>query len=74
MRTAGPMRDEGGGLGERFASGAEGPGPGSWREFLLFLRTNRKWWLAPIFLVLALLAIAVVAMATPALTFMYAFF
>ena len=39
-----------------FASRAEQPAPGIFREFWDFLRCNKKWWLLPIIVVLVLLA------------------
>ena len=40
-----------------FARQAEEADPGLIREFLEFLRDNKKWWLIPILLVLALLGL-----------------
>ncbi|HWB01163.1 MAG TPA: DUF5989 family protein [Pirellulales bacterium] len=44
------------------------------REFVLFLRENKKWWLAPIILVLALMGVLVVLSASGAAPFIYTFF
>jgi hypothetical protein len=44
------------------------------RDFLAFLRQNRKWWLLPLLLVLGLLALLLVAGATPIAPFIYTLF
>ena len=41
-------------------------------EFLLFLRENKKWWLTPILLVLALMGLLIALCATGAAPFIYA--
>ena len=43
-----------------FADQAEEADPGLLREFLEFLRDNKKWWLIPILIVLGLLGLLVV--------------
>jgi hypothetical protein len=48
--------------------------PGLLREFLDFLVHNKKWWLAPILVVLLLLGILVVLGGTGALPFIYTVF
>jgi hypothetical protein len=42
-----------------FVQQAEEAEPGLVREFLEFLRDNKKWWLIPILIVLALLGLLV---------------
>ncbi len=44
------------------------------REFYALLRENRKWWLIPILLVIALFAILVLFTGTPAAPFIYTLF
>lgn len=36
------------------------PEPGIVREFLAFLRTNKKWWLAPIIVAILLIGLLVI--------------
>ena len=38
----------------KLLSQAEGPAPGFFREFLMYLRESRKWWLIPIVIILLL--------------------
>ncbi len=44
------------------------------QEFTIFLRENRKWWLVPIFVSLALIAMLVALSATGAAPFIYTLF
>ncbi|MDY6914296.1 MAG: DUF5989 family protein [Planctomycetota bacterium] len=44
------------------------------REFWDFLRHNKKWWLAPILLIMLLVGLAVVLSSTGAGPFIYALF
>jgi hypothetical protein len=44
------------------------------REFLEFLRDNKKWWLMPILLVVLFLGLMVVLTGTPAGPFIYSLF
>jgi hypothetical protein len=48
--------------------------PGLVREFLLFLRENKKFWLIPLLAALALLALFVVLGGTAAAPFIYSLF
>ena len=48
--------------------------PGIVREFVEFLRFNKKWWLAPILFVMVLLVFFVVLAASPAAPFIYTLF
>ena len=58
-----------------FLALSEERGPGIIREFWDFLRTNRKWWLAPIIISLLLFAILVVLSAQSAIgPWIYTFF
>lgn len=59
---------------DHFAEIAEEEQPGFVREFWYFLRHNRKWWLTPILIVLALLIVLVVISQTPLAPFIYPFF
>ena len=48
--------------------------PGIVREFVDFLRDNKKWWLAPILIVTLLLTGLVFLAASPAAPFIYTLF
>lgn len=49
--------------------------PGFLREVAYYLRTQKRWWLTPIFVVLALLAlVAILAGVGPVLPFIYTLF
>ncbi len=48
--------------------------PGIVREFIDFLRDNKKWWLAPILIVTLLLIGLVFLSASPAAPFIYTLF
>ena len=52
---------------------AEKP-PGLFREFLAFLRHNKKWWLVPILVVLLLVGVLVVLGGTALGPFIYPLF
>ena len=43
-------------------------------EFAIFLRENKKWWLVPILLVMAVLSVLVVVSSSGAGPFIYTFF
>ncbi len=43
-------------------------------EFVYFLRHNKKWWLTPIILVLALVAVLIAFSSTAAAPFIYTLF
>ncbi len=45
-----------------------------YKEFLLFLKENKKWWLVPILLVLALMGILVAISGSAAAPFIYPLF
>lgn len=57
-----------------FAAQAEQAQVGIVREFWDFLRTNKKWWLTPIVIVLLLLGLLVFLSGTPAAPFIYTLF
>ena len=44
------------------------------RDFLAFLRDNRKWWLLPVLVALAILALLLVLGTTPIAPFIYTLF
>jgi len=44
------------------------------REFWAFLKQNKKWWLIPILLVIALLAVLVFFSGSPVAPFIYTLF
>lgn len=43
-------------------------------EFIFFLKTNKKWWLAPIIIVLLLFGILIILAGTGAAPFIYTLF
>ncbi len=64
------------GTGEpsNFAQGAERRRTGLMREFWDFLRMNKKWWLAPIVVVLALVGVLVLLSGSAMAPFIYTLF
>jgi hypothetical protein len=55
-----------------FAEQAAQPSPGLLREFWDFLRHNKKWWLAPIIIILLILGLLIALTAHSALSpFLY---
>ncbi len=57
---------------ERLA--AEEASPGLLREFVDFLRFNKKWWLLPMIIVLLLMGVLIFLSATPVAPFIYTLF
>jgi hypothetical protein len=57
-----------------FADQAEQTSPGIIREFVDFLRYNKKWWLTPILLVLLLVGTLIALGGTAAAPFIYTLF
>ncbi|MEX2114362.1 MAG: DUF5989 family protein [Pirellulales bacterium] len=55
----------------RFVDEASRKRPGLLREFVDFLRHNKKWWLAPIIVMLLLLGVIVILGGTAAAPFIY---
>ena len=55
----------------QFAEEAGRSRPGILREFVDFLRYNKKWWLAPIIIVLLLLSVIMFLGGTAAAPFIY---
>jgi len=53
---------------------AGGKQPGLIREFWDFLRYNKKWWLLPILVTLALLGLFIALTGTPLAPFIYTLF
>lgn len=45
-----------------------------WKEFLLFVKENKAWWLVPILVVLGLVSLLVVLTASGAAPFIYTVF
>lgn len=60
--------------GEAFAQAAQRRRPGIFREFCVYLLTNKKWWLTPIMLALLLIAALVLLGGTAAAPFIYTLF
>ena len=65
-------------MGDKPLSEFEKAGPGKdasfLREFWEFLRSNRKWWLLPVVLVLLLAGLLFLAAGTGAAPFLYTLF
>lgn len=59
---------------DEFSKLAEGGSPGTFREFFDFLATNKKWWLTPIIIVLALVGLLIVAGSSASAPFIYTIF
>ena len=59
---------------QAFAEAGKGPPPGLLREFLLFLKQNKKFWLIPLLTVLLLLGVLVLLGGTAAAPFIYSLF
>lgn len=57
-----------------FTREAEAAAPGLLREFWDFLLHNKKWWLAPIILILLLFGLLIVLAGTGAAPFIYTLF
>lgn len=57
-----------------FARQASEKQAGFMKEFWLFLRDNKKWWLTPIMVILLLLGVLVVLGSTAAAPFIYTLF
>ncbi len=57
-----------------FAREADLPQPGLVREFWDFLRTNKKWWLAPIVAILLLASLLAVLSGSGAAPWIYTMF
>lgn len=64
----------GGGGKNDFARAAEGKSAGIVREFVDFLRFNKKWWLIPLVVVLMLVGVALFAGGGAAAPFIYTLF
>ena len=60
--------------GQEFADRARRRPPGLASEFVYFLAHNRKWWLAPIVLVLLVVGLLIILGGTPAGPFIYSLF
>ena len=59
---------------EEFARQAEQASPSLVREFIDFLLHNKKWWLAPIIVVLLFVGLLVILAGTGAAPFIYTLF
>lgn len=57
-----------------FESAANEKAPGIVREFVDFLKHNKKWWIAPIVVMLGLIGLFVVLSGTVAAPFIYTLF
>ena len=61
-------------LSDEFQHEVDSAPSGLLREYVDFLRHNKKWWLAPIFLALLVAGAAVITSGTAAAPFIYALF
>jgi hypothetical protein len=59
---------------EEFCRQAQQPARGLWAELFEFFRHNKKWWLAPIVLVLLLVGLLIALAGTGAAPFIYTLF
>jgi hypothetical protein len=59
---------------ETLEAAAKQPAPSLMGEFCAFLLHNKKWWLLPILVVMALLTALVLMSSTPAAPFIYTLF
>jgi hypothetical protein len=57
-----------------FEKQADAPEQGIVAEFIGFMRENKKWWLAPIIIVLLLVGVLVILGGTGAAPFIYTLF
>jgi hypothetical protein len=48
--------------------------PGLWRQFIELLKSNKKWWLAPIIIALLLIGLGVILVASKAAPLIYPLF
>ena len=60
--------------GRAFEEAGEKPSPGVAREFFLFLKENKKFWLIPPLVALLLLGLVVLLGGTAAAPFIYSLF
>ncbi|HWB82444.1 MAG TPA: DUF5989 family protein [Nannocystaceae bacterium] len=60
--------------GSDFAAAAETKGGSLFSELFDFLKTNKKWWLLPILIVLALVGVLVILGGSVAAPFIYTLF
>jgi len=60
--------------GDSFAKAAEEPQPGFFRDFWLFLRFNKKWWITPILVVLLGVGALIMLGGTSVAPFIYTLF
>jgi hypothetical protein len=74
MSDPSPTGDEKKSAPSEFERLAQQPSPGFIAEFFDFLIHNKKWWLTPIAIVLALLGALVLLAGTPAAPFIYTLF
>jgi hypothetical protein len=59
---------------DEFTREADSQQPGIVSEFWDFLRNNKKWWLTPIILILALFGLLIILAGTGAAPFIYTLF
>ena len=69
-----PRKDRQGDDRSSFQSEVDAPQVGLVREFVDFLRTNKKWWLTPILLLLLALGVLIALGGTALAPFIYPIF
>ena len=74
QRDAEPDVEQADDSATQFQRLAEQPQQGLVREFIAFLRENKKWWLTPILLALLLQMVIAYFAASPAAPFIYTLF
>ena len=73
MRWAADLKKERLKPSDDFEQLANEKDPGFVKEFVVFLATNKRWWLTPIVLIFALLALLIVLASTGPTPFIYPF-
>ena len=58
----------------KILSQAEAPAPGFFKEFLIYLRESKKWWLIPIVIILLLASVLVFLSGSAVGPFIYPLF
>ena len=58
----------------KFAEAAQEAQPGFFSEFLYFLLHNKKWWITPIVIILALVGTLAILSSSPLAPFIYPLF
>jgi hypothetical protein len=59
---------------DEFESLAQQPAPGILRDFVDFLRTNKRWWLTPLLIIMIILSVMIMITNTAVGPFIYVLF